>query len=332
DYIEQSTVESALTQTVLELMQQLSQYKEEQFTAKATFNDLDAVLATELQSYLEKRAILLISDYIEQSTVESALTQTVLELTQQLSQNQQQLEAGRTIFDDLETAIVYLEQLHISQTTVDAIALNKTPNITTDEPKLKHNLSAELYKYYSADLQNLLVTDRDKEIAIRALLDNKPSEEVEEILFASPAKWTQDEARGLVLIASNQLVTQKSEPEQSLTEKQRQESEFLGMAVPIAVELINWQLRESGSNSLRFKRATLEKQGRELVFTHDERGEIFRVAVNRNQSGKLEYSPINVGEVEREDIQLWQEAERILRQIISEKQEQQRRQSKGMSL
>jgi hypothetical protein len=332
DYIEQSTVESALTEAVLELTQQLSQYKEELVTAKTTFNDLDAVLATELKSYLEKKAILSISDYIEQSTVESALTETVLELTQQLSQNQQQLSAGRTIFDDLEAAIVYLEHLHRSQKPVDAVAENKTPTITTDEPKLKDNLSAELYKYYSTDLQNLLVTDRDKEIAKRALLDNKPAQDVEEIILASPAGWTQYEARELVLIASNQLATQKSEPEQSLDEKQRQEEEFLAMAVPIAVELINWQLRESGSNSLRFKRATLEKQGRELVFTHDERGEIFRVAVNRNQSGELEYSPINVGSVEREDIQLWQKAECVLQQLIEEDLRQSRRQSKGFSL
>ncbi|MHC5854511.1 relaxase/mobilization nuclease domain-containing protein [Nostoc sp.] len=331
DYIEQSTIESALTQTVLELTQQLSQYKEELVTAKATFNDLDAVLATELQSYLEKRAISSIYDYVEQSTVESALTETVLELTQQLSQNQQ-LSAGRTIFDDLEAAIVYLDQLHRSQKPVDAIALNQTPTITTDKPKLKEELSAELYKYYSADLQNLLVTDRDKEIAIRALLDNKPPQDVEEIIFASPAGWTQDEARELVLIASNPLANQKSEPEHSLTEKQRQESELLAVAVPIAVELINWQLRETGSNSLRFKRATLEKQGRELVFTHDERGEIFRVTVNRNQSGELEYSSINIGTVEEEDIQLWQKADRVLQQIREEAERQERRQSKGISL
>ncbi|WP_341532228.1 hypothetical protein WKK05_40945 (plasmid) [Nostoc sp. UHCC 0302] len=205
DYIEQSTIESALTETVLELTQQLSQYKEELIRAKATFNDLDAVLATELQSYVEKRAISSISDYIEQSTVESALTETVLELTQQLSQNQQQ-QAGRTIFDDLEAAIVYLEQLHRSQKPVDAIALNQTPTITTDEPKLKDNLSAELYEYYSAELQNLLVTDRDKEIAIRALQDDKSAQEVEEIIFASPAGWTTDEAKALVLIASNQAI------------------------------------------------------------------------------------------------------------------------------
>ncbi|MCC5661287.1 hypothetical protein LC608_30885 [Nostoc sp. XA010] len=82
----------------------------------------------------------------------------------------------------------------------------------------------------------------------------------------------------------------------------------------------------------RFKRATLEKQGRELVFTHDERGEIFRVAVNRNQSGELEYSPINLGEVETEDIIFWQEAERVLQQIREEALRQERRQTKGMSL
>ncbi|MBD2511924.1 relaxase, partial [Nostoc muscorum FACHB-395] len=332
DYIEQSTVESALTEAVLELTQQLSQYKEQLVTTKATFKDLDAVLATELQSYLEKRAILSISDHIEQSTVESALTETVLELTQQLSQNQQQLSAGRTIFDDLEAAIVYLEQLHRSQRTVDAIALNKTPTITTDEPKLKKEQTAELYQYYSADLQNLLVTDRDKEIAIRALKDNKLPQDVEEIIFASPAGWTTDEAKALVIIAKNQLANQESQPEKKLDQKQSLQSDFLAIAVPIAVNLINWQLRENGENSLRFKRATLEKQDRELVFTHDERGEIFRVAVNRNQSGELEYSPINVGEVKNEDLNFWQEADRILQQIISEKQQQSRRQNKGISL
>ncbi|WP_242063484.1 hypothetical protein [Nostoc sp. FACHB-892] len=48
-----------------------------------------------------------------------------------------------------------------------------------------------------------------------------------------------------------------------------------------------------------------------MVFIHDERGEIFRVSVNRNQSGELEYSPINVGKIGKEDIQLWQKADRV---------------------
>ena len=332
DYIEQSTIESALTETVLGLTEQLSQYHQQLLEAKTTFNDFETGLTTELQSHAEKKAILSIFDYIEQSAIESALSQAVLGLTEQLFQYQQQLKAGRTTFDDLEAVIVYLEQLHSSQTTVDANAQNNAQTPTTDKPKLKEEQRAESYKYYSADLQNLLVTDRDKEIAMRALLDNKPAQEVEEIIFASPAGWTADEVKYLVLIASNKLASIESEPEQSLDQKQRIESEFLASAVPIAVELINWQLKETGSNSLRFKRATLEKQGRELVFTHDERGEIFRVAVNRNQSGELEYSPINLGEVEREDIQLWHSCDRVLQQLISEKQQQERRQTKGMSL
>ncbi|MBD6619729.1 hypothetical protein FNW02_28920 [Komarekiella sp. 'clone 1'] len=218
------------------------------------------------------------------------------------------------------------------QQLISPVSSNKPQNIVEAKPLITPATSAELYKHYSTELQNLLVIDRDKEIAIRALKDENSALDVEEIIKASPAKWTTDEARALVLIASNQLATIEPEPEHSLDQKQRQEEEFLADAVPIAVELINWQLRESGSNSLRFKRATLEKQGRELVFTHDERGEIFRVVVNRNQSGELEYLPINVGEVEREDHHFWQEAERVLQQIIEEKRQQERRQSKGISL
>jgi hypothetical protein len=332
DFIDQSLTESSLSETLPQLIEQLSQYRQQLEAGKTAFDDLGAAIAEKEQQLRSQRAVDAIANFMEQSVVESALVEALPQLTEQLSGYQQQIEGARTTLDDLESAITYLEQRLSSQTTVDAIAENQTPAITIDEPKLKENRSAELYKYYSADLQNLLVTDRDKEIAIRALLDEKPSEEVEEIIKASPAKWTQDEARELVLIVSNQLASIESESEQSLDEKQRHEEEFLAEAVPIAVELINWQLRESGSNSLRFKRATLEKQGRELVFTHDERGEIFRVAVNRNQSGELEYSPINVGEIDSLDLGFWHKAERVLQQMIEEKQQQSRRQSKGISL
>ena len=59
------------------------------------------------------------------------------------------------------------------------------------------------------------MTDRDKEIAIRALLDDKPVQDVEEIIFASPAGWTQDEARELVLIANNQLASNREQKQSS---------------------------------------------------------------------------------------------------------------------
>ncbi len=102
-----------------------------------------------------------------------------------------------------------------SQQLINAIAENFAQPLTTDKPKLKDNQKAELYKYYSTDLQNLLVTDRDKEIVMRALLDNKPSEEVEEIIFASPAGWTTDEAKALVLIANNQLASNREQKQSS---------------------------------------------------------------------------------------------------------------------
>ncbi len=57
------------------------------------------------------------------------------------------------------------------------------------------------------------MTDRDKEIATKALLDNKPVQDVEEIIKASPAGWTTDEARELVLIANNQLAHLQEQPQ-----------------------------------------------------------------------------------------------------------------------
>ncbi|WP_256091171.1 hypothetical protein [Nostoc sp. KVJ20] len=56
------------------------------------------------------------------------------------------------------------------------------------------------------------------------------------------------------------------------------------------------------------------------------------MSVNRNQSGELEYSPIHIGSVEREDLMLWQKADRVLQEIIEEQQQQSIRQSKGFSL
>lgn len=99
----------------------------------------------------------------------------------------------------------------------------------------------------------------------------------------------------------------------------------------VAVKLINWQLKEKGEYSFRFKRATLSKQRKELVFNHDERGEIFRVSLNQNQSGELEYSAINVGELEKKDIQFWHDCDQLLQEIIEEEQQRKLKHSKGIS-
>ncbi|MFS0520315.1 hypothetical protein ACEYW6_37360, partial [Nostoc sp. UIC 10607] len=58
----------------------------------------------ELQSHADQKAILSIFDYIEQSAIESALTETVLGLTEQISQYRQQLFIDKTTFNDFDEA------------------------------------------------------------------------------------------------------------------------------------------------------------------------------------------------------------------------------------
>ncbi|MBD2365284.1 hypothetical protein H6G36_29725 [Anabaena minutissima FACHB-250] len=50
------------------------------------------------------------------------------------------------------------------------------------------------------------------------------------------------------------------------------------------------------------------------------------------EKNRSPYSTINVEEVDFEDFSFWQEADRILQQIIEEALRQERRQTKGMSL
>ncbi|MBD2440982.1 hypothetical protein [Nostoc sp. FACHB-110] len=56
----------------------------------------------------------------------------------------------------------------------------------------------------------------------------------EEIILVSPAGWTHDEAKALVLIAQNKLASRQEQPEQQLYDKQQLESEYLAIAVPVA--------------------------------------------------------------------------------------------------
>jgi Relaxase/Mobilisation nuclease domain len=192
--------------------------------------------------------------------------------------------------------------------------------------------SLELYRYYSVELENELVTDRDKKLAVRAIQDGKIAPEVEEILKASPALWNQEEARALVLIAKSQLAKRKSLPEAQRAEQQQLRQELLAIAVPVGVELINYLIKDTGRDSLRFKHSTLSKQGRELVFNHDGRGEVFRVKVNCNPEGEIEYSLVNIGEVRQSDIETWQKAEQVLLEYIEHEQQQSITRDRGLSL
>ncbi|MHC5732567.1 MAG: relaxase/mobilization nuclease domain-containing protein, partial [Nostoc sp.] len=89
--------------------------------AKTTFNDFETALTAELQSHADQKAILSIFDYIEQSTIESALTQTVLGLTEQISQYKEQLVTDKTTFKDFDEALTAELQSHADQKTILSI-------------------------------------------------------------------------------------------------------------------------------------------------------------------------------------------------------------------
>ncbi|MGJ5676785.1 MAG: relaxase/mobilization nuclease domain-containing protein [Nostochopsis sp.] len=120
------------------------------------------------------------------------------------------------------------DDLHIEQLLLNRVkpaSLEQTQKLLLEiEQKqlLTQAQSVELYKYYSAGLEQELITDRDKEVANRALKDDRSALEVEEILLASPAGWTNDEAKALVLIANNQLASKQEQPEQQLSFPQPQ--------------------------------------------------------------------------------------------------------------
>ncbi|MFL9453467.1 DUF3991 domain-containing protein [Tolypothrix bouteillei VB521301_2] len=191
--------------------EQLLLYQQQLKEERTTLENLAALMAQREQQLISQKAVDAIVNYIDSKAVESTFMETLPELTEQLLMYQQQLKVSTTTLNDFGAVITQQLQRLSSSSNVDVIALNKAQTLTPSQPKLTPNHIAELYKYYSADLHSLLVTDRDKEIAFRALLDNQPDQNVEEILLASPAGWTSDEAKALVLIANNRLATHKQQ-------------------------------------------------------------------------------------------------------------------------
>lgn len=280
---------------------------------KCSFNKLQTQLGVSYDPKRDDSEIKRLTKMLESATIVQANQQVIDDsLSNKLTDNSQ--ISSNKLIDNSQIITTKLE---------DKVEI---------KPQLTQKQSVELYKKYSAGLQQELVTDSDKEIAVRALKDDKSALEVTEIIRVSPAGWTEDEARELVLIASDKLELEQPNIELRQVEQPELVNELLAVAVPVGVELINRLLIKPGENSLRFKRAILAKEGQELVFTHDERGEVFRVAVSRNQEGNLEYSPVNIGEVRLEDLHTWREAKRVLQQQVKAERQQEKTQSKGFSL
>lgn len=109
--------------------------------------------------------------------------------------------------------------------------LKSTPSPTTPEPEAKQKRQpqlknwAALYETYSRKLENLLPTERDKEIAARAFNQGLKAEEVKEIIAASPVEWTRDEAKLIVSLVQAHLEQERESLQQKREQQRRQQQQ-----------------------------------------------------------------------------------------------------------
>ncbi|MCC5654632.1 relaxase domain-containing protein [Nostoc sp. XA013] len=144
--IEQLAVESALSETLPQLIEQLSQHHQHISGRITKFDDLETAISQFEQHLSTKKTVLSVLENIEQSLVESALAETLPRLIEQLSKTCQQQKALKPAFDKISTRIEHEIQYLSSQRTVDAIAQNIEQSlvesiITETLPRLIEQLS-----------------------------------------------------------------------------------------------------------------------------------------------------------------------------------------------
>ena len=120
NFVEQSSIEVALAETLQPLIQEFSHYQQDLTNGKITLDKLSSALAEQEKHQLSQLAVNAITDYVEQSSVESLGVNLPI-LIKELSQYQLSLTNGETTLDKLTTALIQSEQRQISQLATNAI-------------------------------------------------------------------------------------------------------------------------------------------------------------------------------------------------------------------
>lgn len=120
NFVEQSSLEVALAETLQPLIQEFSHYQQDLTNGKITSDKLSSALAEQEKHSLSQLAVNAITDYVEQSSVESLEVNLPI-LIKELSQYQLSLTNGATTLDQLTTALIQSEQRQISQLAINAI-------------------------------------------------------------------------------------------------------------------------------------------------------------------------------------------------------------------
>jgi ATP-dependent exoDNAse (exonuclease V) alpha subunit len=120
NFVEQSSLEVALAETLQPLIQEFSHDQQDLTNGKITLDKLSSALAEQEKHQLSQLAVNAITDYVEQSSVESLEVNLPI-LIKELSQYQLSLTNGATTLDKLTTALIQSEQRQISQLAINAI-------------------------------------------------------------------------------------------------------------------------------------------------------------------------------------------------------------------
>ena len=120
NFVEQSSLEVALAETLQPLIQEFSHYQQDLTNGKITLDQLSSALAEQEKRQLSQLTVNAITDYVEQSSVESLEVNLPI-LIKELSQYQLSLTNGATRLDKLTTALIQSEQRQISQLAINAI-------------------------------------------------------------------------------------------------------------------------------------------------------------------------------------------------------------------
>ncbi|QFS49738.1 hypothetical protein [Nostoc sphaeroides] len=120
NFVEQSSIEVALAETLQPLIQEFSHYQQDLTNGKITLDKLSSALTEQEKHQLSQLAVNAITDYVKQSSVESLEVNLPI-LIKELSQYQLSLTNGATTLDKLTTALIQSEQRQISQLATNAI-------------------------------------------------------------------------------------------------------------------------------------------------------------------------------------------------------------------
>ncbi|MFS0519442.1 exonuclease V subunit alpha, partial [Nostoc sp. UIC 10607] len=146
--IEYSAVESTLTETLPQLIKQFSQYHQQLKGGKTRFHGLEAAITQIEQQLSSQRTILSIAQSIEQSLLESIITETLPQLIKPLSQFSQQLKVGKTTFNQFQQLLdnEFVGYLTQKTRTSEHLALNAISDYVAQETVASYETVSALSK------------------------------------------------------------------------------------------------------------------------------------------------------------------------------------------